>query len=139
MHLDWKTPVRRLDPVSPPDSGYFVRESPLRRCVTYVLDYGVAENDIEGSISKRQHPAVTRDLIYAFRSWMQRSWEVQECEIRLDRRESPDRRRPADIEDASAIRDLKRSLKESHPLRTKMSKELFEQGGVAHVSCGGAL
>ncbi len=97
MHLYRKQTVRGLNPISAANSLDLCCKFRLILRGSYVLDYGVAEDDIEAPVIERQKPAIARDLSVRTDGSAKSSGQVKQGELRLNGGKLPDLRRTTDV------------------------------------------
>ncbi len=117
MRLNGKVPVGRLHPIPPSGPHCFAGKLFLRFGPAHVLDYGIAENYVEGAFVERESAAIAADILKSrrrCRAAFLRPRRVQEDNGPCARKEAPDFRSATYVENPQPRRPRKGRRKSPH-------------------------
>src|ERR1039458_6284997 len=128
MLLHGKPAIRRLHPESAPHPRHLAREALLAGGVADVLDHRIAEDHVEGLVTKRQPATVSRHPLGRARQVGAGPRHVQQDQARLHRNHPPIVRRAAHIQHARLPADRELPHKALHAPAAETPREPFQRG-----------
>jgi hypothetical protein len=128
VRLDGEAAVGGLDPVGLADAGDLRGELALAFRIAYMLDYRVAEDDIEGAVGEGKGAAVGEDAAEVDIERFAGAGHIDDGHARVHVEQRPVEGRTAYIEDAGFSGDGEGAGETAHTARAEVADGGIEQG-----------